>query len=101
MTLRDYASIIAQSVAEAGYDAFRPSACVSSTDKEAMHVLETELSAGGEESIARDWAASLETDGSALFAAYRAGDRIVAVVELKQASVVDKITIQVRPFIEK
>jgi hypothetical protein len=101
MTLRDYASLIAKSVAETGYDAFRPSACVSSATKESMHVLETELSEGGEESLAREWAKSLEKCDSTLFAAYRAGDRVIAVVELRKASVVDKITIQVRPYVEK
>ena len=100
MTFRDYCSLIAQSVAETGYNQFRPSACIPSRTKDAFHVLECELSEEGEESAALSWAKSLSKNLSTTFVAFRGGGRRIAVVELKANAVVDGIVIHVNPHSE-
>lgn len=100
MTFRDYCSLIAKSVAETGYDAFRPSACVPSAAKDEFHVLDGELREEGEESVALSWVDSLTKKSGAAFLAFRAGKRRVTVAELKDGVLVEALVIKVNPSSE-
>jgi hypothetical protein len=97
MNLEDYSSFIAKSVAETGYDYFRPSACISSPESEEMCILDIELKAEGEKSEAFRWGASLLREGAVLFLAFRSGDRVVTVAEIREQAVVGKVAIRVNP----
>ena len=101
MTLQDYTSIIGKSVAEVGYDFFRPSACIAGDKKDAFHVLECELGPAGEEQAALSWVESLPNSSGTVFLAFRGGERRVAVVEFKNREFVDGILIQVSPYSER
>jgi hypothetical protein len=96
MTLEGYSELTAKSVAETGYDFFRPSACISSSDANEMCVLDIELKEEGEKTEALAWGASLLKEGSTLFIAYRSGNRVVTVSEVREKEVVAKMTINVR-----
>lgn len=97
MTFRDYCSIIAESVAETGYDSFLPSACVPGFAKDEFHVLEGGLSEKGEERVALSWAESLPKNSTTVFLAFRAGERRVTVLELKENAVIAGLVIRVNP----
>lgn len=97
MTFRDYCSLIAKSVADTGYDAFRPSACVPSAAKDEFHVLDGELREEGEESIALSWGDSLTKKSGTVFLAFRGGERRVTVAELKDGALVEGLVIKVNP----
>lgn len=101
MKFRDYCSLIADSVAETGYDSFYPSACVPGLLKDTFHVLEGELSEEGEERVATSWAESLSRNSNTMFLAFRSGSRKVAVLALKGHTVADRITIHVNPYSEE
>ena len=101
MTLRDYCSLISGSVAETGYDSFRPSACVYSAESVQMHVLEVELKDEGDASAALTWGASLLKEGAVLYLAYRSGNRTVTVSAVRENKVVEKIVVRVRPSTEE
>lgn len=94
MTFDQYVSLIARSVAEAGYDNFLPSLCVL-TDAMEMEVLQTELSADGEESVAKQWASDFTEPGRTLFLAYQQGSRMVMVLEITGTEVTNKQRIAV------
>lgn len=100
MTFKDYCSIIAESVAETGYDAFRPSACVSRPEQDAMCVLEVDLSEEGDEVVARAWGAALEAEDNPLFLAYRSGHRRVVVLEIRNERVVAQVAVRVDAHVE-
>lgn len=100
MTFRDYCSLIANSVVETGYAAFRPSACVPDDTQDEFHVLDGGLSEDGQESVAFAWADSLPKKSGMVFLAYRGGDRKVLVVELKDGAFVHGIVIKVNPYAE-
>jgi hypothetical protein len=95
-----YSAIIAKSVAETGYEHFKPSACVSTPDEEEMSVLDIELKEEGETSDALSWGATLLKEGAVLFLAYRSGNHVVTVAEVHGRSIVQKMNIHVRPHDE-
>jgi hypothetical protein len=100
MTFHEYVSLIAQSVAETGYDQFHPSACVSNSTDEKLHVLDGELTEEGEEAVALSWTESISKTSDTIFLAFRGGKRTVAVIELKGGKVMDRKTIRVTPHEE-
>lgn len=100
MTLEGYSELIAKSVAETGYDFFRPSACISSSEVNEMCVLDIALKEEGETTEALAWGASLLKEGATLFLAYRSGNRVVTVSEVREKEVVAKITIDVHAYDE-
>ena len=97
MTFHDYCSIIADSVAETGYDSFHPSACVPSDETDEFHVLDGELCEEGEEHLARSWAESLSETSDTIFLAFRGGNRRVTVLELRTNAVINSIAMRVNP----
>jgi hypothetical protein len=99
MKFSEYVDVIKKSVAQSGYSSFHPSACIPGVFKNQFHVLEGELREEGEESVAVAWAKTLKKSGK-IFLAFRAGDRRVTVVELKDGEVADGLVIQVNPYTE-
>ena len=97
---RDYLSIIAKSVAETGYDYFRPLACLPGSVREELLVLDGDLSDEGEESVALSWAESLAKNSDTIFLAFRGGKRRITVLELKDGAIIDGQVIQVNPYAE-
>jgi hypothetical protein len=91
---------MAKSVAETGYDFFLPSACISGADANEMCVLDIALKEEGEKAEALAWGASLVKEGAVLFLAYRTGNRLVTVAEVREKKVVAKMTISIRPHDE-
>jgi hypothetical protein len=98
MDFESYTRLIMQSVADCGYDDFRPSLCISSGGSEELNVLETELHPNGEKDIALEWASQFTAADKKLFCAYRLGNRQLEVVEVTGTEVTDKTHIEVRPY---
>ena len=98
MDFESYTRLIMQSVAECGYDDFRPSLCISNGGSEELNVLETELHPNGEKDIALEWASQFIAADQKLFCAYRLGNRQLEVVEVTGTEVTDKTHIDVRPY---
>ncbi len=101
MKFQDYCSLTAQSVAEAGYDAFFPSACIPGLLKDKFYVLDGKLSEEGEEQLALTWAESLPKSSGTMFLAFRGGKRRVTVLEMKGHLMIDGLVIQVEPYSEQ
>lgn len=98
MNFEEYVSIVKDSVCETGYECFLPSLCHSGEAGDKMAVLQTELSEGGEEVLARKWAEEFAGPGESIFMAYRCGQRKVSVIEIFGFNVLRKTTIAVEPY---
>ena len=70
MTFEEYIEIIKGSVAETGYDNFRPSLCIPG-EQIKMDVFDTSLSQAGEEILAKEWASQFTEQAKTLFLAFR------------------------------
>jgi hypothetical protein len=97
MNFEDYVFLIKESVCESGYERFLPSLCLSEGTNDTMSVLQTELSGGGEEVLAKEWAGEFADSGTTIFLAYRCGGGKVSVIEIFGFDVLRKITIAVEP----
>lgn len=98
MNFEEYVSIVKDSVCETGYGSFLPSLCHSGEAEDEMAVLQTELSEGGEEVLARTWAEEFAGPGKSIFMAYRCGQRKVSAIEILGFNVLRKTTIAVEPY---
>ncbi len=81
MTFETYLKLIADSVAECGYDCFMPSLRIPSETSE-LQVLEVRPQPNGDKEAALEWASEFPGPERVLFCAYRNGDRQVEVVEV-------------------
>jgi hypothetical protein len=95
MTFETYINLIADSVAECGYDCFMPSLCIPSETSE-LQVLEVRPQPNGDKEAALEWASKFTGPERVLFCAYRNGDRQVEVVEVTGTEVTSKKHIEVR-----
>jgi hypothetical protein len=96
MNFQLYAKLIADSVAQCGYDRFMPSLCIPSSHIE-LQVLEIDPQPEGDKEAALDWASAFTEADRVLYCAYRNGNRQVEVVEVTGTEVTNKLCIEVRP----
>jgi hypothetical protein len=95
MDFETYTRLIADSVAECGYDEFFPSLCVVG-DKLEMQVLAGELQPHGEREVAMNWADTFKAPGQVLYLAYRIGGRQVEVIKLNGAEVTQRTRLDIQ-----
>lgn len=93
MNFSAYCEIIQSSVAAEGYDEFLPSLCVLEPQFK-MQVLATELSDGGEEVLALEWARSVAPESPLLYIAYRIPGRRIEIAELQDMRCLRKLWIE-------
>ena len=97
MTFEEYCQLIAESVAESGYDSFSPALCVPGEEIR-MCLLEGPLSEEGEEALAGEWVLEFTEPGKTVFLAFRSGRRVVTVLEIVGKVATRKRSINVLPY---
>jgi len=97
MDIESYTTLIAESVAESGYDRFLPSLCISSDGGDDLNVLDTVLRDEGEKELSLNWAAQSIAENQKAYCAYRIGNRIIEIVEIIGRDVTAKNHLDVRP----
>ncbi|HEY5742267.1 MAG TPA: hypothetical protein VIS99_06975 [Terrimicrobiaceae bacterium] len=99
MTFEEYIEIIKGSVAETGYDNFRPSLCIPG-EQIKMDVFDTSLSQAGEEILAKEWASQFTEQDKTLFLAFRSGQRTITVIKIVGTEATKKQGIIVNRYAE-
>ena len=98
MDINEYIEIITPSIQER-YQHYSPSLCVIDGNKFEIHVLECELSDGGDKGQAYNWNNSMPSwHKFDIFMSYRILKSAIEVVKISNLEVVEKVDVVVDPY---
>jgi hypothetical protein len=98
MDINEYVKIITPSIQE-GYQNFSPSLCMIDGSKFEIHVLECELSHGGDKEQAYNWINSMPSwHKFDIFMSYRIPEKTIEVVKISNLEVVEKVHVAVDSY---